>query len=82
MVVGRTGGGKGRSVIMPIALDYPGSIVLIDIKGEAAAVTARRRREMGQEVVILEPFGRERMPRPLTRCRWQATIPMTSPMRR
>lgn len=60
MVVGRTGSGKGRSVIMPIALDYPGSIVLIDIKGEAAAVTARRRREMGQDVVILEPFGRNR----------------------
>lgn len=32
-------------------------MVIMDIRGEIAAVTARARREMGQEVVILDPFG-------------------------
>jgi type IV secretion system protein VirD4 len=51
-----TGAGKGRSVIIPTCLEYEGSLIVIDPKGEAASVTARRRREMGQRVVILDPF--------------------------
>ena len=46
--------GKGRSLIIPNLLSYPGSVVCIDPKGENAAVTARYRREvLGQEVVVL-----------------------------
>jgi type IV secretory pathway TraG/TraD family ATPase VirD4 len=34
-----------------LACDAP--MIVLDIKGEAASVTARRRREMGHEVVIM-----------------------------
>jgi type IV secretion system protein VirD4 len=49
--------GKGVSSIIPNLLTWPGSLVVIDPKGENAAVTARHRREMGQEVHILDPLG-------------------------
>jgi len=52
-----TGAGKGRNAIIPACLSWPGSMVVIDPKGEATRVTARRRRELGQEVRILDPFG-------------------------
>jgi type IV secretion system protein VirD4 len=52
-----TGAGKGVSAITPNLLTYPGSVVVIDPKGENAAICARRRREMGQEVHIFAPFG-------------------------
>ena len=57
MTVAPTGAGKGRSVIIPNLLNYPGPIVVIDPKGENYAVTARRRREMGHKVIRLDPFG-------------------------
>ena len=49
--------GKGVSSIIPNLLTWPESLVVIDPKGENAAVTARQRREMGQEVHVLDPFG-------------------------
>ncbi|MQA92724.1 MAG: TraM recognition domain-containing protein [Gemmatimonas sp.] len=52
-----TRSGKGVSAVIPNLLDYPGSVVVVDVKPENAAVTARRRRELGQEVRILDPFG-------------------------
>jgi type IV secretion system protein VirD4 len=36
-------------------LNNPASMVVVDIKGEAYRVTARRRREMGQAVYVLDP---------------------------
>lgn len=56
LVVASTGSGKGRSIMIPTLLESEASAVVIDIKGEAAAVTAKRRREMGHRVVILDPF--------------------------
>ena len=35
----------------------PHSVVVIDPKGQNAAVTARHRRAMGQEVFVVNPFG-------------------------
>jgi type IV secretion system protein VirD4 len=52
----RARGGKGASVIIPNLLVWPGSAVVIDVKGTNAATTARRRREMGQQVYIVDPF--------------------------
>jgi type IV secretion system protein VirD4 len=51
-----TGAGKGVSVAIPNLLDYPGSVLATDPKGELAAVTARRRQEMGQRVHVLDPW--------------------------
>ncbi len=58
MTFAPTGSGKGRGVIIPTLLSYPGSVVVIDPKGENYKVTARRRREMGHQVVVLDPFER------------------------
>ncbi|MCA0044654.1 type IV secretory system conjugative DNA transfer family protein [Celeribacter litoreus] len=57
VTIAGTGTGKGVSQVIPTALTYPGSMYVIDVKGEIAEVTARRRREMGQKVIILDPFG-------------------------
>lgn len=57
VTIAGTRGGKGRSVIIPTLLTYAGSTIVLDPKGENAAITARRRREMGQTVHILDPFG-------------------------
>jgi type IV secretion system protein VirD4 len=63
LAIAPTGAGKGRNLILPNLLSYEGPAIIIDPKGEAARVSARRRREMGQTVIILNPFegpGRER----------------------
>jgi type IV secretion system protein VirD4 len=50
--------GKGRGVIIPNLLSYPGSVLAIDPKGDLAAETARFRREqLGQSVYAIDPFG-------------------------
>lgn len=51
-----TRSGKGATAVIPNLLTYDGSILVNDIKGENFAVTARRRRQMGQEVFRLAPF--------------------------
>ncbi|MFC1672667.1 type IV secretory system conjugative DNA transfer family protein [Pseudomonadota bacterium] len=57
MTIAPTGAGKGTGCIIPNLLSYPGSVFVIDPKGENYQVTARHRREMGQEVVLFDPFG-------------------------
>lgn len=52
-----TGSGKGIGAVIPTLLEYPGSMVVLDLKGENYAVTARRRREMGHSVHVVDPFG-------------------------
>jgi hypothetical protein len=57
--------GKGRSVIIPNLLTWPGSALVIDPKGQNACVTALRRGDgggelaesLGQTVRILDPLG-------------------------
>ncbi|GAB3338047.1 type IV secretory system conjugative DNA transfer family protein [Larkinella ripae] len=56
MTIAATGAGKGRGVVIPTLLTYPGSVVVLDPKGENYQVTARARREMGQRVIRLNPF--------------------------
>ncbi len=51
-----TGAGKGVSAVIPNLLMHLGSVLVTDPKGENYAVTARRRREMGQRVMALDPF--------------------------
>lgn len=56
MTIAPTGSGKGRSVIIPNLLHFEGPVIVVDPKGENFKVTARRRREMGQAVYVLDPF--------------------------
>lgn len=52
-----TRSGKGRSQIIRNVLSYPGSIVSIDPKGEAALVTAAKKAKQGHRVHLLDPFS-------------------------
>lgn len=57
VTVAPTGAGKGVSCIIPALLTWRGPAIVIDPKGENYAVTAARRRAMGQRVHVLDPFG-------------------------
>lgn len=57
--------GKGTSAIVPNLLLYPGSIMVIDPKGENASLTAERRGlgrsipdgGLGHDIFVIDPFG-------------------------
>jgi len=50
--------GKGRAVIIPNLITYPGSVLAIDPKGDLARFTADWRADvLHQRVVVLDPFG-------------------------
>nr|WP_256368744.1 type IV secretory system conjugative DNA transfer family protein [Ruegeria sp. HKCCD4332] len=51
-----TGSGKTWTLAIPTLLDYPGSVVAFDPKGELAKATAGARQAMGQNAIILDPF--------------------------
>lgn len=54
--------GKGRGMIIPNLLSYPGSMIVIDPKGDLAAETARYRREkLGQSVHAIDPFNASKL---------------------
>jgi type IV secretion system protein VirD4 len=57
LTIAPTGAGKGRGGLIPNLLTYEGPVIVIDPKGEACHITARRRREMGQTVHVLDPFS-------------------------
>lgn len=49
--------GKGRGLLIPNLLTYPGSMLVIDPKGDLATETAAyRAKVLGQKVFILDPF--------------------------
>jgi type IV secretory pathway TraG/TraD family ATPase VirD4 len=52
-----TGSGKGIGAVIPTLLEYPGSALVLDLKGENYAVTARARHSMGHAVCLVDPFG-------------------------
>lgn len=60
--------GKGVSAIIPNLIFYPGSVLVIDPKGENAHRTSTRRghgsaavrKGLGQDVFVLDPFGESR----------------------
>lgn len=58
LTVAPNGSGKGIGAVVPALLDYPGSTIVLDVKGENYAVTSRFRREqLGHDVYLLDPFG-------------------------
>lgn len=57
LLVAPPGGGKGVGVVIPTLLTWPGSTVILDIKGENYEKTAARRREMGDNVFVFSPLS-------------------------
>jgi type IV secretion system protein VirD4 len=55
ITIGPTGSGKGTGLIIPNLSELRRSILIIDPKGEAAAITARKRAQFGR-VIMLNPF--------------------------
>ena len=56
VVIAPSGAGKGIGIVIPTLLDYEGSVLVTDIKGENYAVTAEARRKKGKNVYALDPF--------------------------
>ncbi len=56
LTIAPTRSGKGVSCVIPNLLEYPGSALVTDPKGENYAVTAGWRRRAGQDVHALDPF--------------------------
>jgi type IV secretion system protein VirD4 len=54
--------GKSSTVLIPNLLRYPGSVVVLDPKGELARACAAARCTMGQRVHVLDPFGETGVP--------------------
>lgn len=57
LVVAQTRSGKGTTVLVPTLLRYRDSMLVIDPKGENAAITARARQMLGQKVYVVNPWG-------------------------
>lgn len=60
IVVAPTGAGKTVGYVIPVALTFPGSLVILDVKGEIFDETSRHRRDqMGDKVFRFAPFDFE-----------------------
>ncbi|WP_127754369.1 type IV secretory system conjugative DNA transfer family protein [Devosia sp. 1566] len=55
-VIAGTRGGKSVSALVPAILDHVGPVVALDIKGELATITGKRRETTDRKVVMLDPF--------------------------
>ena len=72
MLSAPTRSGKGVGVVIPNLLNWPDSVVVLDIKGENYEVTAGYRAKYGQAVYAFSPFdegGRSHRWNPLTAVR-------------
>lgn len=59
-------GGKGSGLIIPNLCLWEGSTVVIDPKGENAAITARHRaKKRGHKVVAIDPYNEAKLPQEL-----------------
>lgn len=57
VTVAPNGSGKGIGAVIPNLLDYEGSCIVLDVKGENAAVTANAREKLGHKVFQIDPFN-------------------------
>lgn len=55
--------GKGVSLIVPNLLSYEGPVIVLDLKGENASITANHRaRQFGQKMAVFDPYGETDFP--------------------
>lgn len=57
VTVAGTRAGKSSTVLTPNLRRYPGSVLVLDPKGELVRSTAAHRMRIGQRVFVLDPFG-------------------------
>ena len=68
LTIAGSGAGKGVGAVIPNLLLYPGSVFVLDLKGELSLITARRRHELGHKVVVIDPFDITGLP--AQACNW------------
>lgn len=56
LVVAPTRSGKGVGYVIPNTLLFPGSCVILDVKGEIFEATSRHRKAQGDEIFYFAPF--------------------------
>lgn len=56
LVVAPTRAGKGVGYVIPNTLLFPGSCVILDVKGEIFEATSRHRKAQGDEIFYFSPF--------------------------
>ena len=49
-----TGTGKTSGPVITNSLTWPGQLIVLDMKGEVYAATAQARRDMGQDVYVID----------------------------
>jgi type IV secretion system protein VirD4 len=54
-----TRSGKGVSIVIPNLLNYPDSVVVLDLKQENYDITSAYRKRYGQEVYLFNPFAED-----------------------
>ena len=59
LISGPPGAGKSTGIFEPTLLEYPGSAIVYDIKGELYESTARLRQSKGDDVFVFSPFNME-----------------------
>ncbi|MFC3631931.1 type IV secretory system conjugative DNA transfer family protein [Paracoccus angustae] len=59
LVAAPTRSGKGVGYVMPNTLLFPGSCVVMDVKGDIFEATARHRQAQGDQVIRIAPFDFE-----------------------
>lgn len=59
LVVAPTRAGKGVGYVIPNTLLFPGSCVILDVKGEIFGATSRHRKAQGDEIYYFAPFDFE-----------------------
>ena len=57
LVAAPTRAGKGVGLVIPTALCWGGSLIVLDVKGEVFDMTSGWRRAMGDQVYVLNPFA-------------------------
>jgi type IV secretion system protein VirD4 len=59
-VCGPPRSGKGTGLLVPMSLEYEGSMIIISAKPDLCAITAdHRRKRLKQDVLVLNPFNTE-----------------------
>ncbi|MGE0278460.1 MAG: type IV secretory system conjugative DNA transfer family protein [Nitrospiraceae bacterium] len=57
LTIGGTGSGKSTAALIPNLCVHEGGLLCIDVKGELAQITARRRQGLGQDTYLVDPYG-------------------------
>ncbi len=57
LIAAPTGSGKGVGVVIPTLLTYPGSTLVLDLKGENFEKTSRARRAKGDRIFRFSPYA-------------------------